>query len=160
MLKSDIKSLELALQCLRNRDGTVYPISEVHLAILSEYAKLDWRPWTQDSLTESLFPSDQSMSAAAEASRTAYSIMHLTKDELIEIHNKEAFEGFEETLANLDDAAKMLRAVVEMIEGAHGRMVASACACLTNQHVQNARIENDRRPRSAARLKRRLRRRH
>ena len=79
------------------------------------------------------------MSAAAEASRTAYSIMHLTKDELIEIHNKEAFEGFEETLANLDDAAKMLRAVVEMIEGAHGRMVASACACLTNQHVQNAR---------------------
>jgi len=86
--------------------------------------------------------------------------MHLTKDELIEIHNKEAFEGFEETLANLDDAAKMLRAVVEMIEGAHGRMVASACACLTNQHVQNARIENDRRPRSAARLKRRLRRRH
>ena len=42
MLKSDIKSLELALQCLRNRDGTVYPISEVHLAILSEYAKLDW----------------------------------------------------------------------------------------------------------------------
>ena len=78
------------------------------------------------------------MSAAAEASRTAYSIMHLTKDELIEIHNKEAFEGFEETLANLDDAAKMLRAVVEMIEGAHGRMVASACACLTNQHVQNA----------------------
>ena len=50
---------------------------------LREYAKLDWEPWTQDSPTDPLFPSDESMCAAGEASRTAYSIMHLTKDQLI-----------------------------------------------------------------------------
>ena len=65
------------------------------------------------------------MCAAAEASRTAYSIMHLTKDQLIKIHSKEAFDGFEETMANLATTA-----VVQMIEGARGRMLASACACL------------------------------
>jgi hypothetical protein len=70
------------------------------------------------------------MCAAAEPSRTAYSIMHLTKDELIKIHSEEAFDGFEETMANLATTAEMLKAVVQMIEGARGRMLASACACL------------------------------
>ena len=85
-----------------------------------------------DHPTDALFPSDESMCAAAEASRTAYSIMHLTKDQLIKIHSKEAFDGFEETMANLATTAEMLRAVVQMIDGARGRMIASACACLQN----------------------------
>jgi hypothetical protein len=129
------------------------------MAILSEYAKLDWKPWTQDSPTEPLFPSDQSMDAAAEASRTAYSIMHLTKDQLIKIHNKEGFEGFEETVANLAGTAEMLRAVVQMIEGAHGR-IASACACLKNEYLRKAAVEIDRRRRPNARPKRQLRQHH
>ena len=99
---------------------------------LRAYAELDWEPWTQDGPTDALFPSDESMCAAAEASRTAYSIMHLTKDQLIKIHSKEAFDGFEETMANLATTAEMLKAVVQMIDGARGRMIASACACLQN----------------------------
>jgi hypothetical protein len=104
---------------------------------LRAYAELDWEPWTQDVPTGAVFPSDESMCAAAEASRTAYSIMHLTKDQLIKIHSKEAFDGFEETVANLATTAEMLRAVVQMIDGARGRMIASACACLQKRRSQN-----------------------
>lgn len=104
-----------------------------HSAKLRAYAKLDWRPWTHDGPSDALFPSDESMCAAAEASRTAYSIMHLTKDQLVKIHSAEAFDGFEETMANLATTAEMLKAVVQMIEGARGRMLASACACLQNE---------------------------
>jgi hypothetical protein len=110
-----------------------------HLARLRRYAKLDWDPWSQDAPTDQLFPSDESMCAAAEASRTAYSIMHLTKDQLIKIHCQEAFDGFEETLANLTTTAQMLKAVVQMIESARGRMIASACACLQNEGLHNLR---------------------
>ena len=74
---------------------------------LRVYAEFDWEPWTQDGPTDAVFPSDESMCAAAEASRTAYSIMHLTKDQLIKIHSKEAFDGFEETMANLATTAEM-----------------------------------------------------
>lgn len=77
------------------------------------------------------------MCAAAEASRTAYSIMHLTKDQLIKIHRQEAFDGFEETLENLTTTAQMLNAVVQMIESARGRMIASACACMQNKGFHN-----------------------
>jgi hypothetical protein len=104
---------------------------------LRAYAELDWEPWTQDGPTDAVFPSDESMCAAAEASRTAYSIMHLTKDQLIQIHSEEAFDGFEETMANLVTTAEMLRAVVQMIDGARGRMIASACACLQKRRSQN-----------------------
>jgi hypothetical protein len=107
--------------------------SSSDFAKLHDYAKLDWEPWTQDGPTDALFPSDESMCAAAEASRTAYLIMHLTKDQLIKIHNEEAFDGFQETMANLASTAKMLKAVVQMIEGAHGRLLASACACLQDE---------------------------
>ena len=155
MLKSDIEPLELALRRFRGCKGTAAAICEAQLAVLSEYAKLDWNPWTQDSPPESLFPSDHSMSAAAEASRTAYSIMHLTKDQLIKIHNREGFEGFEETLANLDGTAKVLRAVADMIECAHGRMIASACACLKNERGREPLMKINRRRRSDAKPKRR-----
>jgi hypothetical protein len=117
-----------------------------HFARLRAYAKLDWEPWTQDGPTDPLFPSDESMCAAAEASRTAYSIMHLTKDQLINIHSEEGFDGFEETMANLATTAEMLKAVVEMIEGARGRMIASACACLQNESPYNLPIGIDGRP--------------
>ena len=85
------------------------------------------------------------MCAAAEASRTAYSIMHLTKDQLIKIHNEEAFDGFEETMANLASTAEMLRAVVQMIEGARGRMLATACAYLQDESRYDLLIGIDRR---------------
>ena len=101
---------------------------------LSEYAKLDWKPWTQDGPTDSVFPSDESMCAAAEISRTAYSIMHLTKDQLVKIHGGTGFDGFEETMANLANAEEMLKAIVQIIEGAHGCMIVSACA-----HLQTLR---------------------
>jgi hypothetical protein len=52
---------------------------------------------------------------------------------LIKIHNEEAFDGFEETMASLASTAEMLKAVVQMIEGARGRMLASACACLQDE---------------------------
>ena len=103
---------------------------------LGEYAKLDWEPWTQGGPTDSLAPSDESMFAAAEASRTAYSIMQ-TKNQLIKIHGDAGFDGFEETLANLANTARMLNAMVQMIEGAQGRMIVSACACLQKRKPQN-----------------------
>jgi hypothetical protein len=114
-----------------------------HFAKLRAYAKLDWEPWTQDGPTEKLFPSDESMCAAAEVSRTAYSIMHLTKNQLIRIHSEEAFDGFEETMINLATTAEMLKAVVQMIEGARGRMLASACACLQNERPHDFRVGTD-----------------
>ena len=77
------------------------------------------------------------MSAAAEASRTAYSIMHLTKDQLIKIHSEAGFNGFEETMANLANTAEVLKAIVQMIEGAPGRMIVSASACLQKRKPQN-----------------------
>jgi hypothetical protein len=117
-----------------------------HFEKLRAYAKLDWEPWTQDSPTDALFPSDESMCAAAEASRTAYSIMHLTKEQLIKIHSEEAFDGFEETMASLATTAEMLKAVVQMIEGARGRMLSSACACLQNESPYNLPISIDGRP--------------
>jgi hypothetical protein len=124
MPTSDIKSL---------RADLARSTTSSHCAKLRAYAELDWEPWTQDGPTDAVFPSDESMCAAAEASRTAYSIMHLTKDQLIKIHSKEAFDGFEETMANLATTAEMLKAVVQMIEGARGRMLASACACLQDE---------------------------
>src|SRR6201998_3519420 len=113
------------------------PTTSGHCAKLRAYAELDWEPWTQDGPTDAVFPSDESMCAAAEASRTAYSIMHLTKDQLIKIHSKEAFDGFEDTMANSATTAEMLKAVVQMIDGARGRMIASACACLQKRRSQN-----------------------
>jgi hypothetical protein len=108
-----------------------------HSAKLRAYAKLDWVPWTQDNSSEALFPSDESMCLAAEVSRTAYSIMHLSKDQLVKIHNAQAFDGFEETVANLATTAEMLRAVAQMIEGARGRMLASASACLQDKRPRD-----------------------
>ena len=124
MPTADIKSLRTDLARSSSSD---------HFARLREYSNLDWEPWTQDGPSDTLFPSDESICAAAEASRTAYSIMHLTKDQLIKIHNEEVFDGFEETMANLASTAEMLKAVVQMIEGARGRMLASACACLQDE---------------------------
>jgi hypothetical protein len=39
-----------------------------------------------------------------------------------------SFDAFEETMANLASTAEILKAVVQMIEGARGLMIASACA--------------------------------
>ena len=134
MPTADIKSLRTDLARSSSSD---------HFARLREYAKLDWEPWTQDGPSDTLFPSDESICAAAEASRTAYSIMHLTKDQLIKIHNEEAFDGFEETMANLASTAEMLKAVVQMIEGARERMLASACACLQDERSYDLLIGID-----------------
>jgi hypothetical protein len=134
MPAADIKSL---------RTDLARSSSSGHFAKLRECAQLDWEPWTQDSPTDTLFPSDESMCAAAEASRTAYSIMHLTKDQLIKIHHEQAFDGFEETMANLASTAEMLKAVVQMIEGARGRMLASACACLQDERPYDLPIGID-----------------
>jgi hypothetical protein len=106
---------------------------------LLEYAKLDWEPWTRDGPADSLIPSDESISAMAEASRTAYSIMQLTKNQLIKIHGEAGFDGFAEITANLANTTQMLRAMIEMIEGARGRMIVSACACLQNNRKQSYR---------------------
>jgi hypothetical protein len=131
---TDVKRLRTDWPRSRSSGGPgVRPKGSVHSAKLRAYAKLDWVPWTQDSRSDALFPSDESMCAAAEVSRTAYSIMHLTKDQLVKIHNAEAFAGFEETVANLATTAEMLKAVAQMIEGARGRMLASACACLEDK---------------------------
>jgi hypothetical protein len=69
--------------------------------------------------------------AAGDASR---GLFHNAPDkgQLIKIHSNEGFGGFEETVANPAATMEMLKAVVEMIEGARGRMIASACACLQN----------------------------
>jgi hypothetical protein len=99
---------------------------------LLEVSKLDWDPWTRDSPADSLIPSDESISALAEASRTAYAIMQLTKHQLVEIHSEAGFDDFAEVVGNLANTAQMLRAMIEMIEGAQGRMIVSACACLQN----------------------------
>jgi hypothetical protein len=40
-------------------------------------------------------------------------------------------------MANLATTAEMLKAVVQMIDGARGRMIASACACLQKRRSQN-----------------------
>ena len=86
------------------------------------------------------------MCAAAETSRIACSIMHLTKDQLVKIHTQEAFHGFRETMANLATTAEMLKAVVDMIEGARGRMIASACACLQQESLYGFPVDVDREP--------------
>jgi hypothetical protein len=57
--------------------------------------------------------------------------------QLIKIHGDAGFDGFEETMANLADAEEMLKAIVQMIEGAGGRMIVSACACMQKQKPQN-----------------------
>jgi hypothetical protein len=136
MPAADIKLSPGDLARSRGLEMVPRPEPEIggHLARLREYADYSWEPWTRDDPAEPLFPSDESMCAAAEASRTAYSIMHLTKDQLVDIHSKEHFDGFEETVANLMNTAAMLKAVVQMIEGAHERMLASACALLRNQN--------------------------
>jgi hypothetical protein len=90
---------------------------------LLECGKLDWEPWPQDDPDVSLVPSDENMAAAAEASRTAHSIMQLTKSQLIGVRGEAGFDDFVEVVANLANTAQMLRAVIEMIEGAHGRMI-------------------------------------
>jgi hypothetical protein len=130
---TDVKRFRTAWARSSNARPGIRTKKSAHSAKLRAYAKLDWVPWTQDKSTEALFPSDESMCVAAEVSRTAYSIMHLTKDQLVRIHSAQAFDGFEETVANLETTAEMLRAVVQMIEGARGRMLASACACLQDK---------------------------
>jgi hypothetical protein len=58
---------------------------------------------------------------------------------LIKIHGEAGLDGFVEITANLANTAQMLRSVVQMIEGAHGRMIISACACLQNDRKPNYR---------------------
>jgi len=136
----DTKSLRVDVAQSSRRALVLRSKKRGRFSSLHKYAEFDWEPWTRDDPTEPLFPSEESMCAAAEASRTAYSIMHLTKDQLIQIHSKEGFDGFEETMANLAHTAEMLNAVVQMIEGARGRMIASACACLQNENIQNLTV--------------------
>jgi hypothetical protein len=100
---------------------------------LLECGELDWEPWTQDDPAASLVPSDESMAAVAEASRTAYSIMHLTKNQLINIQGEAGFDDFAEVMGDLANTLQMLRAIVQMVEGAQGRMMVSACARLQNE---------------------------
>jgi hypothetical protein len=106
---------------------------------LLEYAKLDWEPWAQDDPADSPIPLDESMPAVAEATRTAYSIMQLTKNQLIEIHDEAGFDDLAEVMGNLANTAQMLRAVIEMIEGAQSRMIVPACACLQNDQNRSYR---------------------
>jgi hypothetical protein len=143
MPAEDIKRLATDLARSRSSRPGLGLHRSGHSAKLRAYAKLDWQPWSHDGQSDALFPSDESMCAAAEASRTAYSIMHLTKDQLIKIHSEEAFDGFEETMANLATTVEMLKAVVQMIEGARGRMLASACACLQNESTWDFPIRID-----------------
>ena len=67
----------------------------------------------------------------------AYSIMHLTKDQLIKVHGDAGFDGFEEAIGNPANTEEMLKAIIQMIEGAHGRMIVSARACMQKQKHQN-----------------------
>jgi hypothetical protein len=106
---------------------------------LLKCGELDWEPWTEDDPADSLVPSDESMAAVAEASRTAYSIMHLTKSQLIKIHGEAGFDDFAEVMGDFANTVQMLRAVVQMIEGAQGRMIVSACACLQNERSPRGR---------------------
>jgi hypothetical protein len=156
-VKTDITRRLIALaRSSSSAEPAFRPKRRVRLATLRQWANLEWQPWTSNDPREPLFPLDESMCAAAEASRTAYSIMHLTKDQLIEIHRKEDFDGFEETLANLANTAEVLKALVQMIEGARGRMIASACACVQNENIGNLTLEIARRPSSNATRKQRL----
>jgi|HubBroStandDraft_6_1064221.scaffolds.fasta_scaffold268357_1 hypothetical protein len=134
---TDVKRFRTAWERSSSARPRIRPKKSAHSAKLRAYAKLDWVPWTQDNSSEAPFPSDESMCVAAEVSRTAYSIMHLTKDQLVKIHSAQAFDGFEETVANLETTAEMLRAVAQMIEGARGRMLASACACLQDKRPRD-----------------------
>ena len=106
---------------------------------LLKCGQLDWEPWTQDDPGDALVPSDESMAAVAEASRTAYSIMHLTKSQLIKIQGDAGFDDFAEVMGDFANTVQMLRAVVQMIEGAQGRMIVSACACLQNERSSRGR---------------------
>jgi hypothetical protein len=139
-VKSDITCRLVALARFSSAEPALNPKRRVRLARLRECANLEWVPWTSNDPAEPLFPSDESVCAAADTARTAYSIMHLTKDQLVEIHRKEVFDGFDETLANFANTAEMLKAVVQMIEGARGRMIVSACAYLQNDNVRNRTI--------------------
>jgi hypothetical protein len=135
MLTGDIKALHT--DCVQN--GTRRLAGKDPSRQLLEYAKLDWDPWIQDDPDVSLVPSDENMAAAAEASRTAHAIMQLTKQQLVKIHSEAGFDDFAEVVGNLANTAQMLRAVIEMIEGAKGRMIVSACACLQNDQKSRYR---------------------
>ena len=74
--------------------------------------------------------------------------MHLTKDQLINIHRKEGFDGIEEVLLNLVNTTDSLKAVVQMIEGAQARMIASACAYFQNENVGELTVGTARRSNS------------
>src|SRR5262249_51171039 len=111
-VNTDITGRLIALARYSSAVPALRPKRRIRLAMLRQWANLDWEPWTSNSPDEPLFPSDESMCAAADAARTAYSIMQLTKSQLIEIHRKEGFDGFEETLANLANTAEILKAVV------------------------------------------------
>lgn len=157
-MKTDLTGRLIALARCSSAVPDLKPKRRVRLAMLRQWANLDWEPWTSNEPGEPLFPSDETMCAAAETSRTAYSIMHLTKDQLIDIHRKEGFDGFEETLLNLANTADSLKAMVQMIEGAHARMIASACAYFQNENVGELTVETARRSKSNAARKQRLRR--
>lgn len=144
MPTTDIKRLRADWARSSIRRTGIRPKRSVPSAKLRAFAKLDWVPWSHDGAGDMIFPSDESMGVAAEVSRTAYSIMHLSKDQLVSIHSAEAFDGFEETVANLATTAEMLKAVVQMIEGARGRMLASACACLQDKSPSDFPVSIDR----------------
>jgi hypothetical protein len=135
MLTENIKALRTDLVRPRTRRSSRKDPSRQ----LLEYAKLNWEPWIQDDPGVSLVPSDENMAAAAEASRTARSIMQLTKNQLVRIHGEAGFDDFAEVMGNLANTAQMLRAMIDMLEGAQGRMIVSACACLQNDHEPNYR---------------------
>ena len=88
-VKTDITGRLIALARYSSAVPALRPKRRIRLATLRQWANLDWEPWTSNNPDEPLFPSDESMCAAADAARTAYSIMQLTKSQLIEIHRKE-----------------------------------------------------------------------
>jgi hypothetical protein len=99
-------------------------------AKLSDFAKIDWKPWrrTSDMRPTELMPSSEQTDNIGIGCRVAYGLMLRTRAQLIAMHGTTDHGHIDQMMAHLCDTAEWLKATAQMVEIAYQRVLASASA--------------------------------
>jgi hypothetical protein len=97
---------------------------------IDEFAKINWKPWKRPRVLGrgGFYPTPEDMHYYAVTARIAHGVMLRTRDQLIDSYSELKRGNVDSLLKGLPEAAEWFKEMAAMIEGAHVRMLASACA--------------------------------
>lgn len=100
------------------------------LATMRDYATADFKPWTREPgmAPGELVPSAEIMDGFGVSCRMAYGIMLQSRETLIALHSKVDHDATDSLMANLLNTSERLKEIVQMVDGAYLRLLASAAA--------------------------------